>query len=156
MGWEYYPPPVGDGIRSAWKLIDGVPIIVTENGIATADDTRRIAYTTGALTAVHQALADGINVGGYLYWSALDHYEWGSFRPTFGLIAVDRHSFARTPKPSAYWLGEVAKTGRDPLLSESFGLRRPPACVGRLNGHRPMAIPSAVVARRRDVPDLSA
>ncbi|MHB9856744.1 glycoside hydrolase family 1 protein [Streptomyces sp. YIM S03343] len=112
MGWEYYPPAVGDGIRNAWKLTDGVPVIVTENGIATDDDRVRIAYTTGALTAVHQAMTDGINVQGYLYWSALDNYEWGSFRPTFGLIAVDRQTFARTPKPSAHWLGEVANSGR--------------------------------------------
>lgn len=112
MGWEYYPPAVGDGIRNAWKLTGGVPVIVTENGIATADDARRVAYTTGALAAVHQAMAEGIDVRGYLYWSALDNYEWGSFRPTFGLIAVDRQTFARTPKPSAHWLGEVAKTGR--------------------------------------------
>ncbi|MEU9115865.1 family 1 glycosylhydrolase [Streptomyces sp. NPDC048483] len=112
MGWEYYPPAVGDGIRNAWKLTDGVPVIVTENGIATADDTRRIAYATGALTAVHQAMTEGIDVQGYLHWSALDNYEWGTFRPTFGLIAVDRQTFARTPKPSAHWLGEVAKSGR--------------------------------------------
>lgn len=81
------------------------------NGIATADDTRRIAYTTGALTTVHEAIADGIDVRGYLHWSALDNYEWGTFRPTFGLIAVDRETFARTPKPSAHWLGRVARTG---------------------------------------------
>ncbi len=112
MGWEYYPPAVGDGIRNAWRLTDGVPVFVTENGIGTADDTRRIAYTAGALTAVHQAMADGIGVVGYLHWSALDNYEWGSFRPTFGLIAVDRETFVRAPKPSAHWLGQVAKTGR--------------------------------------------
>ncbi|HXA59711.1 MAG TPA: family 1 glycosylhydrolase, partial [Streptosporangiaceae bacterium] len=112
MGWEYYPPAVGDGIRNAWKLAEGVPVIITENGIATADDTRRVAYTAGALSAVHQAMGDGIDVRGYLHWSALDNYEWGSFRPTFGLIAVDRETFARTPKPSARWLGQVARTGQ--------------------------------------------
>jgi beta-glucosidase len=109
MGWEYYPPALGFGIRNAWELTHGVPILVTENGVATADDTRRIAYTRGALTALHQALEDGITVVGYLHWSALDNYEWGSFRPTFGLIAVDRETFVRTPKPSLQWLGETAK-----------------------------------------------
>jgi hypothetical protein len=56
----------------------------------------------------HRAIADGIDVRGYLHWSLLDNYEWGSYRPTFGLIAVDRSTFARTVKPSARWLGEVA------------------------------------------------
>jgi beta-glucosidase len=56
-------------------------------------------------------MADGIDVRGYLHWSALDNYEWGSYTPTFGLIAWDRDTFERTPKPSAHWLGEVARTG---------------------------------------------
>jgi beta-glucosidase len=107
-GWEYYPPAVGDGIRNAWSRA-GVPVYVTENGIATADDARRIAYTTGALQAVEACLADGVDVRGYLHWSALDNYEWGSFRPTFGLIAWDRETFARDPKPSLAWLGQVAR-----------------------------------------------
>jgi beta-glucosidase len=55
-------------------------------------------------------MADGIDVRGYLHWSALDNYEWASgFRPTFGLIGVDRSTFERHPKPSLAWLGEVAR-----------------------------------------------
>ncbi len=54
-------------------------------------------------------MADGIDVRGYLHWSALDNYEWAAgYRPTFGLIAVDRVTFVRTPKPSLAWLGSVA------------------------------------------------
>jgi len=118
-GWEYFPPAVGIGVRNAWNVAAGVPILVTENGIATADDTRRIAYTHAALTGLHEAITtDGIDVRGYLHWSALDNYEWGSYTPTFGLIAVDRSTFARTPKSSARWLGDIAKanaiTGQAP------------------------------------------
>jgi len=84
--------------------------MVTENGIATADDSRRIAYTRGALEGIHAAIEDGITVLGYQHWSALDNYEWASgFAPTFGLIGWDRETFARTPKPSAEWYGEVAR-----------------------------------------------
>lgn len=84
--------------------------MVTENGIATGDDTRRIDYTDASLRHLHAAIADGIDVRGYLHWSALDNYEWASgFRPTFGLIAVDRQTFRRTPKPSLAWLGAVAR-----------------------------------------------
>ena len=56
-------------------------------------------------------VADGIDVRGYLHWSALDNYEWGTFAPTFGLIGWDKETFERHPKPSATWLGEVAKSG---------------------------------------------
>lgn len=110
-GWEYFPPALGIGIRNAWERTGGVPIVVTENGIATQDDARRIDYTHDALVGMHDAMADGIDVRGYLHWSALDNYEWGSFAPTFGLMAWDSETFERTPKPSAHWLGAVARTG---------------------------------------------
>ena len=107
-GWEYYPQALEDGIRRSWER-NGVPIYVTENGIATADDSRRIDYTRGALEGVSRAMDDGIDVRGYLHWSLLDNYEWGSYAPTFGVIGWDRETFARTPKPSLAWLGEVAR-----------------------------------------------
>ena len=107
-GWEYYPPAVGEGIRNAWRRAQA-PVYVTENGIATADDARRIDYTTGALQTVGACIAEGVDVRGYLHWSALDNYEWGSFRPTFGLIAWDAETFERRPKPSLAWLGQVAQ-----------------------------------------------
>ena len=57
-----------------------------------------------------RAIADGIDVRGYTYWSLLDNFEWAEgYRPTFGLVAVDRTTFARTPRPSAAWLGGVAR-----------------------------------------------
>ena len=113
-GWEYFPPALGIGVRNAWEITGGVPIFVTENGIATAEDPRRIDYTTGALTGLHEAMADGVEVLGYLHWSALDNYEWGSYRPTFGLIAVDRETFVRTPKQSLAWLGGIARSNELP------------------------------------------
>jgi len=111
-GWEYYPQALEEGVRAAWRLTGGVPIVVTENGIATADDSRRIDYTEAALAGLHAAMEDGVQVDGYLHWSLLDNYEWASgYRPTFGLVAVDRTTFVRTPKPSLAWLGSVAKSG---------------------------------------------
>ncbi|MBO1419974.1 glycoside hydrolase family 1 protein [Streptomyces sp. FH025] len=110
-GWAYRPDALGIAVRRAWDVAR-VPVLVTENGIATDDDTRRIAYTSEALRHLGAAMADGVDVRGYLHWSAVDNYEWGSWRPTFGLISVDRETFERTPKPSLAWLGEVARGGR--------------------------------------------
>jgi beta-glucosidase len=90
-------------------VVGEVPIVVTENGIATPDDERRIAYTTGALRGVLNAVDDGVDVRGYLHWSLLDNVEWGRWEPTFGLVAVDRETFERRPKPSLAWLGSVAR-----------------------------------------------
>lgn len=111
-GWEYFPPALAIGIRNAWKWTEGVPVLVTENGLATRDDNRRIDYTFDALVDMWEAMEDGIEVYGYLHWSALDNYEWGSFEPTFGLIAWDKETFERAPKPSAYWLGDAGRTRR--------------------------------------------
>ncbi|MFC8097783.1 glycoside hydrolase family 1 protein [Streptomyces sp. NPDC057363] len=116
-GWAYRPDALGIALRQAWADTGGrVPLLVTENGIATADDARRIAYTGEALRHLHAAVADGVDVRGYLHWSALDNFEWGHWAPTFGLIAVDRRTFVRTPKPSLAWLGSVAR--RRGLLEE--------------------------------------
>jgi len=70
QGWEFRPDAVGIAVRHAASVASGVPIIVTENGVATSDDTRRIAYIDGALQALHGAIDDGIDVRGYFHWSS--------------------------------------------------------------------------------------
>ncbi|MEW1840431.1 family 1 glycosylhydrolase [Nonomuraea angiospora] len=110
-GNAYRPDAIGIAVRHAWETTGRTPVLVTENGIATPDDTRRIAYTTEALGHLFAAMDDGIDVRGYLHWTALDNFEWGHWEPTFGLIAVDRTTFERHPKPSLAWLGEVARRG---------------------------------------------
>jgi beta-glucosidase len=112
-GWEFYPDAAAIGVRTAWELSSQTPVMVTENGIATQDDDRRIDYTRGALEGLHACISDGIELLGYQHWSALDNYEWASgYAPTFGLIAWDPVTFARTHKGSAKWYGEVARAGK--------------------------------------------
>jgi beta-glucosidase len=112
-GWEYWPGALEQAVRDTAAVVGEVPILVTENGIATDDDDRRIAYTADALTGLQRAMADGIDVRGYLHWSLLDNYEWGSYHATFGLAGWSPTTFDRDPKPSAAWLGEVARRTRD-------------------------------------------
>ena len=109
-GMERRPAALGAAVRHAASVVPDVPLLVTENGIATADDADRIAFTTEALTGLAAAIADGADVRGYVHWSLLDNFEWMlGFAPTFGLVAVDRETFTRTPKPSLGWLGGVAR-----------------------------------------------
>ncbi|GAA1869687.1 glycoside hydrolase family 1 protein [Asanoa iriomotensis] len=119
MGWAVHPDGLRQVLHHAAKRT-GLPLFVTENGIATGDDRERIDYIEGHLRAVAQALAEGVDVRGYLHWSAFDNFEWSEgYRPTFGLVAVDRaDDFARVPKPSAYALARVAATGRLAALRE--------------------------------------
>jgi beta-glucosidase len=114
MGYEFWPQALEASIRYAHSIAE-VPIIVTENGIATADDARRITFVRRALQGVARCLEDGLDVRGYLYWSAFDNFEWTrGYEPTFGLIGVDRETQARTVKPSARWLGQVARANALP------------------------------------------
>ena len=109
-GMERRPQALGAAVARAAEVLPGMPLVVTENGIATADDDDRIAFTTDALTSLAAAIEGGADVRGYVHWSLLDNFEWMlGYRPTFGLVAVDRQTFARTPKPSLAWLGEVAR-----------------------------------------------
>ena len=110
MGYEFYPASLGNCLRRAWDYTGGsIPLLVTENGIGTTDDEQRIDYVRQALGGVLDALADGVDVRGYTYWSLLDNFEWAlGYRPRFGIVSVDRATFARTAKPSAAWLAAVA------------------------------------------------
>ncbi|WP_197353963.1 glycoside hydrolase family 1 protein [Streptomyces bathyalis] len=112
MGWAVH----ADGLRLILHRASetGLPLYVTENGIATEDDSERVEYLASHLAAVAQAMAEGIDVRGYLHWSAFDNFEWAEgYVPKFGLIAVDRENdFVRTPKPSAYAFERIARTGR--------------------------------------------
>jgi beta-glucosidase len=77
---------------------------MTENGIGTDDDQQRIRYLEGALKGLGNVLRDGLDVRGYFQWSLLDNFEWTfGYRPKFGIVAVDRTTFERSPKPSAAW-----------------------------------------------------
>ena len=112
MGWTFTPESLGRTVRAAYEAT-GVPVIVTENGVATADDAERIEYYSRSLAALREAMDDGVDVRGFFAWSLLDNFEWAEgYRPTFGLVAVDLVTFARTPKPSAAWYAGVLASSR--------------------------------------------
>lgn len=109
MGYEFWPEALEACLRYAHQRVK-VPLIVTENGVATDDDERRIEYIRRALDGVANCLAAGIDVRGYIHWSLLDNFEWiMGYRPKFGLVAVDRTTQERRAKPSAHFLGEIAR-----------------------------------------------
>jgi beta-glucosidase len=109
-GDEFYPQAIGASIRYAHGQT-GVPILVTENGLATEDDSQRARFIRAATASVIEARDEGIPVLGYLHWSLLDNFEWfAGYGPKFGLVAVDRKTFKRTIKPSANILASIARS----------------------------------------------
>jgi beta-glucosidase len=111
MGYEFWPESLGACLRRAWDYTGGsVPLLVTENGIGTNDDSQRVEYVQRALEGVLACINDGIDVRGYTYWSLMDNFEWAfGYRPRFGIIAVDRATQRRTVKPSGEWLSGVVR-----------------------------------------------
>lgn len=112
LGQEYYPQALGNAVRYA-ASVARTPILVTENGIGIADDGIRGRYIREALTGLQACIAQGVDVRGYIHWSALDNFEWAlGYGAQFGLISVDRATQQRTPKPSAAMYGAIARRNR--------------------------------------------
>ncbi|MDQ1914127.1 family 1 glycosylhydrolase [Paenibacillus sp. GD4] len=115
MKYEYYPEALGYVIRKVAKALPTMPIIVTEHGVATDDDERRSEFIRRGLYGLQSCLDEGIDVRGYMHWTAFDNFEWqAGYGMTFGLIAVDRATQERKPKESARVLGSIAQSvGRE-------------------------------------------
>jgi len=117
-GYEYAPEALGTVVRAV-AAETSLPILITENGMATDDDSRRIHFIDRALAGLHSCVQDGIDVRGYWYWSILDNFEWVfGFAIHFGLVAVDRSTQTRHIKASARHLGQIARTGTLPPTAE--------------------------------------
>ena len=105
MNYEFYPEALEHVLRRVAEDFHG-DLYVTENGIATSDDTRRVAFIDAALNGVAACIRDGLPVKSYFHWSLLDNFEWQKgYSMTFGLIAVDRSTQTRYPKESLQFLG---------------------------------------------------
>ncbi len=98
-----------NAVRHAHET-SGVPILVTEQGVGTDDDTLRARLIPAALAELQKLTASGVPVRGYMHWSLIDNFEWvQGFKIKFGLCGVDRATFKRTQKPSAAIYGAIAR-----------------------------------------------
>ena len=99
-GWEVVPEAFLPLLRECASI--GKPLLVTENGLADADDRFRASFLEAHVAVLAEAEREGIPVHGYLHWSLLDNFEWlDGWEPRFGLLALDRETLARRPRPSA-------------------------------------------------------
>jgi beta-glucosidase len=103
LEWEIYPKGIYDTMLTLKKY--NLPIYITENGLADADDSGRLNYIKNHLIFLHKAIEDGVDVRGYFYWSLLDNFEFPDVRgfwPRFGLIEIDYKTLERKPRKSFY------------------------------------------------------
>lgn len=109
MGYEYYPECTENVIRKVHESFHK-DLLISENGIATDDDSLRIQYIDTALKGVLKCRDEGIPIKGYMYWSFIDNWEWQSgYSMKFGLVSVDRTSQKHIPKPSLSFLGSYTE-----------------------------------------------
>jgi len=114
FGWEIYPEGLFN-VLSKFQRMYGLPMIVTENGIADERDAWRPWFIVSHLAQIHRAISSGVDVRGYLHWNLIDNYEWASgFRMRFGLAYVDYRSKRRYLRPSALVFREIARAKEIP------------------------------------------
>jgi beta-glucosidase len=113
LGRAVHPGGLEAGLRRVAAALPGVPLLVTENGVPTTDETFRIRYIATHLAALDRARSAGVPVGGYFHWTSVDNYEWiHGFGPArFGLIGFDPVTRERHVKESGRWLAETIARG---------------------------------------------
>ena len=109
LGWDLHPDHLQyalERLHRKYKL----PLIVTENGLADANDRYRKWWLMKTLVALRQAIDNDVDVQGYFHWSLTDNFEWAHGKwPRFGLAEIDYATGKRTLRPSGVWYGQVMK-----------------------------------------------
>ena len=123
MGWNIAPDGLETLLLDLSARFPELPLVITENGAAFADevidgrvhDEKRVDYLRRHFVAAHRAIAQGVDLRGYLVWSLLDNFEWGyGYSKRFGIVHVDYDTLVRTPKDSALWLADLVREKRIP------------------------------------------
>ena len=110
MGWRIDPEGLYKQIRRVGDRY-GKPMMITENGIATLKDEKRIRYMREHIDAVGRAIRDGYDVRGYFSWSLADNYEWHyGYKAKFGLATMNPKTFERELKPSAFFYRDTIRS----------------------------------------------
>ncbi len=108
LNWEIYPRGIYYVLSCLKKY--KLPIYITENGLADAEDSRRESFIREHIFWVKKAIDEGVDVRGYFHWSLMDNFEWDKgFWPRFGLIEVDYKTMQRKPRKSFYVYRDIIR-----------------------------------------------
>lgn len=113
MGYETSPQGLYTVLTKTSERYEGLPLVVTESGIATNSGTRRAEMVVRALEQIERVRHEGVDVRGYYHWSLMDNFEWlEGYTPKFGLYSVDLETMERVPTEAAGVLGDIAESRR--------------------------------------------
>ena len=108
LGWPIYPPGIHEVVMDLKKY--RLPIYITENGVADAEDKHREKFIVNHLQWLHQAIEEGADVRGYLHWTLMDNFEWAfGYKPRFGLVEVNFKTQKRKIRKSALAYAKICK-----------------------------------------------
>src|SRR4030095_5536707 len=122
LGWEIYPHGLYRVLQRFGAY--GIPLMITENGVATSDEAVRTDFIAAHVGTLATAMHDGIAVLGYLYWSLFDNFEWtDGYGARFGLAAVDASSQSRLARPAAAFYESICRSNEIAIAGRDAGIR---------------------------------
>lgn len=91
LGYGIWADGLGLVLDRLHEQVPGAPLIVSEYGIGTDDDTQRVAYVERGVQVAHDAMGRGVNLRGFFSWTGVDNYEWThGYDVKFGIIDAER------------------------------------------------------------------
>lgn len=114
MGWRIEPEGLYETLKMTWERYKK-PMVVTENGLGTLSEAKKITYFRGHINQLRRAIHDGMDIRGYFPWTLVDNYEWTEgYVANFGLTAFDPETKKRTLEPSAIWFRNFIRANPEP------------------------------------------
>lgn len=129
FGWQIDPKGMEIFLHRVYDRYE-LPIMIVENGLGARDelvdgqvhDSYRIAYLKEHIKALKHVIEEGVDVLGYLPWSAIDlmALSTGTIDKRYGFIYVDvdsegAGSLKRYRKDSFYWYKNVIASNGEKL-----------------------------------------
>lgn len=112
MYWFINPEGIRKIVEREYTLFRK-PIMITENGVDTIDDNYRVKFINEHFSELMKAKKSGIPILGYLHWSFIDNFEWNfGYNKNYGIIGFDPLTKRRIIKPSALFLGKIARKNK--------------------------------------------
>jgi beta-glucosidase len=130
MGYEHFPQGIYELGKAFSERYAGLPLVITENGIATGNGKRRAQSLVRHLEWLHRLIEEDVDLRGYYHWSLLDNFEWAEgFSQSFGLHTVDYNTLERKANEGADAYQKILRAGGriSQELREDYGGNTPMA-----------------------------
>ena len=113
-GWEINPEGFYESLTTVFKRY-GKPIVVSENGIGTQSEQKKIRYYREHVNQMRRAMSDGVDVRGYFPWTLVDNYEWAEgYAANFGLTSLNRETKELIVEPTGIWFSKFIRSHPEP------------------------------------------